>query len=442
MANADGTTPSSSFMELFQNLLTSSGAHAMTCGLTSFDQLPDISIEVLEQEEAAMEEMELEMAEVEEEEVGVESEEEEVEEAETEENTDEDVEQAAAEVKEEIVAELAARTQSNTAEKVEVVEENTDESAFILNKQEVVAQDKKAQGKEGELEANLTQQNVQEDATSVATQQKVVNKVAEVAKEVEYDGRKIGDGEKPSELVFTLNKAFDPARDAVGKPFSGQLENSSARYAQDPQAMIQNAVESAVGKNGGNHTGAETRSNTAEMALNLADAAKKGNSKASSAEKSESNLPGSLQDKIIDKIQKMLESAKMSRQGTSMVVRLDPPELGRVTVKMTHRGDQMFARIIPESSDVEATLRARSAEIVNTLVSSGFKAENVNVSFGSESVAHTPSHFEHMLDNRSSDNEQQASQGRFNTMPGNSSPEAASAAMSEVKSQEQSGWVA
>jgi flagellar hook-length control protein FliK len=68
-----------------------------------------------------------------------------------------------------------------------------------------------------------------------------------------------------------------------------------------------------------------------------------------------------------------------------MVVRLDPPELGSVTVRLSMRGEQMYARVVPENSEVETVLRERAQEIVQALSNSGVKAENINLTIGRES---------------------------------------------------------
>ena len=99
-------------------------------------------------------------------------------------------------------------------------------------------------------------------------------------------------------------------------------------------------------------------------------------------------LDESTQTKVIAKIQRMIESAARTRYGNQMVVRLDPPELGAVTVKLTQRSDQLFARIIPESPEVEAVIRNRVGDISQVLAAAGIKPENVHVSVGGEQPSH------------------------------------------------------
>jgi hypothetical protein len=90
---------------------------------------------------------------------------------------------------------------------------------------------------------------------------------------------------------------------------------------------------------------------------------------------------------VISQIQDMLVSAAKNRNGGTMVVRLDPPELGQVTLKVTQRSDQLHARLVSENAEVDNILRQRMGEITHLLASTGFKPENILVSFGTEMVA-------------------------------------------------------
>jgi flagellar hook-length control protein FliK len=97
-----------------------------------------------------------------------------------------------------------------------------------------------------------------------------------------------------------------------------------------------------------------------------------------------SSLPQAKQDEVIERVKEMLKNANAARSGNTMVVRLDPPKLGAMTVRVTHKSGQVFARIIPESQDVEAALRGRAGELTQALASIGVKPENIHVSFGQE----------------------------------------------------------
>lgn len=93
------------------------------------------------------------------------------------------------------------------------------------------------------------------------------------------------------------------------------------------------------------------------------------------------------QEKIIARIQDAFDNMVKGRFGNQMVVRLDPPSLGKVTVKITQRADQLFARVSPESPEVEAVLRNKVSELSSVLAQSGIKVENIHVSVGEEVIA-------------------------------------------------------
>jgi len=88
--------------------------------------------------------------------------------------------------------------------------------------------------------------------------------------------------------------------------------------------------------------------------------------------------------KVVDQVKELLQKAIQNRDGNTISVRLNPPELGQMTVKVTQRDSQVYARIIPESPEVEAALRTRAAEVTQVLVAAGLKADQVLVSIGRE----------------------------------------------------------
>lgn len=91
------------------------------------------------------------------------------------------------------------------------------------------------------------------------------------------------------------------------------------------------------------------------------------------------------QEAIINQINKLLDRAAQAKDGSSFTVKIQPEELGEVLVKVTQRGDQLFARIVPEHKEVEQTVRVGINELVAQLINSGFRAENIHVSVGRES---------------------------------------------------------
>lgn len=106
-----------------------------------------------------------------------------------------------------------------------------------------------------------------------------------------------------------------------------------------------------------------------------------------SAAKAKPKEAGSKQAQMLEKVQKVLEEAVKSKDSNTIIVRLDPPSLGALTVRLTHRGEELFGRIIPDTPEAEAILKARSNELQQILTATGLKAENVHVSIGQERSA-------------------------------------------------------
>jgi flagellar hook-length control protein FliK len=90
------------------------------------------------------------------------------------------------------------------------------------------------------------------------------------------------------------------------------------------------------------------------------------------------------QAKILSQIEDAIRDAAKNRSGNTLVVKLQPAELGEMTVRVTHRGDQLFARVSAESEEVEQALRNRSAEVIQSLTSLGLKAENIHMAVGKD----------------------------------------------------------
>ena len=122
-----------------------------------------------------------------------------------------------------------------------------------------------------------------------------------------------------------------------------------------------------------------------------------------------------------------------------MVVRLDPPQLGQLTMKISYRGDQVYAKIIPESADVEALLRSKTTELTNVLVNSGFKAENINISFASAQDSSEMSLFGQMMGNN---NSQAETYSQGNSAGANNAFNLTSSKQDKKTTYESTGWVA
>lgn len=166
------------------------------------------------------------------------------------------------------------------------------------------------------------------------------------------------------------------------KPELGANLMVSSRAAQGLSVAMQ-AIMTGNGSSIGIQSGGATAGRSNNMFSDMSFL--KGQSMPEQAkESSVSRLASPQQAKFIEKIQQVLEAAAKSRDASSIMITLDPPDLGSVTVKLTQRSDQIFARLSPETPEVEAAIRARLPELTQSLANAGIKPENIHVSVGQE----------------------------------------------------------
>lgn len=73
-----------------------------------------------------------------------------------------------------------------------------------------------------------------------------------------------------------------------------------------------------------------------------------------------------------------------------VVIRLDPPELGRVMVRIRRDRDTVTIEMTAESSDVAASLRSQEKLLVDRLVEQGFEQSDIELSFHEQHQPHDP----------------------------------------------------
>lgn len=116
-------------------------------------------------------------------------------------------------------------------------------------------------------------------------------------------------------------------------------------------------------------------------------------------------LAPAQQVRTIARIQQILDQVIRSRDLNTIVVKLDPQDLGQLTVKLTQRGDELFARIKPENPEVENLLKQKLPEITGVLAQAGLKLDNVHVSIGAEPSEAETRGFQNLLGRNSAQGE-------------------------------------
>jgi flagellar hook-length control protein FliK len=98
-------------------------------------------------------------------------------------------------------------------------------------------------------------------------------------------------------------------------------------------------------------------------------------------------LPRVLALRTLEKVESALKEVARSKDGKTISVRLDPPELGTVKIDVSFREGNLHARIVAESAQVNTMLREKSHELQGLLRRIGLDADKVSVSVGSEQGA-------------------------------------------------------
>ena len=97
-----------------------------------------------------------------------------------------------------------------------------------------------------------------------------------------------------------------------------------------------------------------------------------------------------LSQDFIDKVKEVLEKAAAKRENDTISIKVDPPHLGEIKVKVSHKNGEIYTKLTPENKEVEQVLKSQSHELNAILQGLGFKAEEVHVQIGSESVSQFP----------------------------------------------------
>lgn len=89
--------------------------------------------------------------------------------------------------------------------------------------------------------------------------------------------------------------------------------------------------------------------------------------------------------RTLEKVEQALKEAAKSRDGKTISLRLDPPDLGKVKVDVSLRDGALHARIVVESPAVNQLMRERAHDLQQNLRSLGLNVDTISVSIGSES---------------------------------------------------------
>ena len=86
--------------------------------------------------------------------------------------------------------------------------------------------------------------------------------------------------------------------------------------------------------------------------------------------------------RTMEKVENALKEAAKSRDGKTISLRLDPPDLGTVKVDISVRDGTLHARIVAESPAVNQLLRDKAHDLQSALRKLGLQVDTVSVSVG------------------------------------------------------------
>lgn len=92
-------------------------------------------------------------------------------------------------------------------------------------------------------------------------------------------------------------------------------------------------------------------------------------------------------ERILERVDQALKEAARSKDGSSISMRLDPPQLGSIRVDLSIKDGTLHARLVPESAAVLQILRERAHELHAGLRQLGLDVDKVTVSVGGESYS-------------------------------------------------------
>jgi flagellar hook-length control protein FliK len=113
----------------------------------------------------------------------------------------------------------------------------------------------------------------------------------------------------------------------------------------------------------------------------------------------------SLASRTLERVEEALREVAKSRDGKTISIRLDPPNLGSVKIDVTLKDGSLHARLMAESVQVSNLLREKAHDLQNMLRKMGLSVDTVSVSVNSdESLGNRDSSFsEHQDKAMSSD---------------------------------------
>jgi hypothetical protein len=130
------------------------------------------------------------------------------------------------------------------------------------------------------------------------------------------------------------------------------------------------------------------------------------------------SLPKPLEARTLERVENALKEVARSKDGKTISVRLDPPELGTVKIDVSQRDNGIHARLVAESPQVNAMLKEKASEVVSMLRKLGLNVDKVSVSVSNQEEnlnRNFEKNFDSSVSDRNSNNNKEGSSGNRNS---------------------------
>ena len=219
----------------------------------------------------------------------------------------------------------------------------------------------------------------------------------EILRQTDPAGEPFIGEERPSSQPFDTALLTPPDRAHVESPSATplQLMDSTEIYLQQLTAMLR--VDTSL--QGAANTSTSSRLNSGVQGLSgLATTSPNAPSAVTSdgalgrvANPAQTNEPRATPTltrtaavRTLERVERAIKEVAQSKDGKTISVRLDPPDLGTVKVDVSIRDGALHARVVAESSAVTSLLRERAGEMQTILRKLGLNVDRISVSVGGE----------------------------------------------------------
>jgi len=234
------------------------------------------------------------------------------------------------------------------------------------------------------------------------------------------EGR-IQEADLPQKLEQVIQRIYEPVQEVVATPVESQPKVASTHDQQQRELLEQalremmngqgakvneavssqpndlasalasmifrsqiasGAVNGMLAESSLNNSQAGTHTHQAIRELGAANSTR-GDQSAKAEEllkKMEQPLRGRVASHTMERVEQALREAARSRDGKTISLRLDPPDLGKLRVDVSLREGVLHARLMADSTQVSQLLREKSFELQRMLRGLGLEVEQVSVS--------------------------------------------------------------